>query len=243
MKKLYHLFLIVSLSMTFSIFSSEEETHKTTLSEKSSDSHDSREISQISQGSSLFTTAWYGTAKALGLTDTKTFFELYDTGTLEGDICNNNIEEPLNRLSKAIKERYKGKRRPVEDPINQAKIWKIFNITQELKTKTKKNFELSQVLAAEYNPLQSAALQTITQQHANVTQPQLAKERDEAIQLAHSIYAAKMGDILTFAAQTAANKRYLYQQAQDTTEFNLQSEEHYKTIKAYESLLQKLKIE
>lgn len=238
MIKSKHAFLLASVCTTLNLIASFEEKG---ISQREDSTDDRKSFSvavAASQNSGFFTKTWYGVAKTIGKTSAQTYFELADNGTLQADV-ERNTAEAIRRLEAATEERFKQK--DLTSSSNQSKIWKIFDITEKIKSSSGKNFGIHQALAAEYNPLQGQALIDITDNHAKFVQPALQREKEEAITIANQIYNREIESLLTFAAQTAANKRYVHDQAQATNSFDLQKEHHYVSPKTYEALLQSIR--
>lgn len=238
--KLKHIFLVTSACMAFHIAASHNNDRQDSFNDIPTN-NSSQESSKTSNGSNIFTTVRYGLGKWFaGETAAGAYFKMNEDGTLKGDV-ENNPAQAINRLNDATRERFTHKTRTLTDRLNQQKIYDIFSIALNLKTATKKDFGVAKIVAQEYNPLQKTALQEITQLHALETEPQLRKERDDAIEVAKTIYQSKMTDVLTFAAQASFNKRYLHEQSESQELFELQDAKHYLSITTYKTLLESIR--
>lgn len=226
MIKLKLMVFLTSICMALPMISSEQKAEQTATPTQ-----------PTLQGSTILTTLRYGAGKWFaGETETSAFFRMYQDDTLKGDL-NNNPAEALNRFSAAVRQRFTHKTKALTDRENQQKVYNLLQTAESLKKESRKDFQLPKMVAEEYNPLQEKALEEITSLHAMIAQPELEKQRDEAINRAHSIYQKEMGDLLQFAAQAAYNKRYLHAKAEHKTVYELQNENHYQNIESYTELL------
>ena len=232
-------FLLVSVCVASHIFSSDSGEHgkkKSKITPPSSPATKEKSAVTPSAQSTTGTHLWYGTARVVGgKTFTAIFNEKYASGKLKGDL----IADPttaVGDLNSAVRERFKD-RDPL-DSTNQEKIYNIFKATQAVSNETSIQLELAKALAAEYNALQKESLEKIVAQHAIVDQPAFIKKRDDAIALANNTYDEEMKTLLTFANHVATSKRYLHLKAEDSSQFDMQKLDHYKTIQSYSALLE-----
>jgi|GEM_PF-1943303 len=196
---------------------------------------DSSKDSRKASTSSVFTKSWYGIAKHVGgKTAYATFMELYDKGTLKADY-DENQSEPMNRFNEAVTERFTKKDLLAKD--KQEKIHLLLANAHKID----KEFVLAKALASTYLIIQQGAVKEILENQAFVVEPQLKKERDDAIAKAHHEYNGALSQELQHASNATANFRYLYKHAQAKGEVTHEKKEHYASSEKYLQLLESIR--